>query len=401
MNQHYRFGFPRTIRPRPRAVQRTPFACFIVLVCLVIAGCTTDDAEPTEEVYDPAAGAGDTILPMTITEWMFPPEVSKVDGSPVGLTHLSITPMEPGENTITVELTNMDGAPLPEATGESAPQLSYRTLTPESTTREVDLAPVADHRAMWEAESLELPDQGWYAFEVTLSGQDSIVGTTTIYMLLPDPSVHGTDAPELPETDPEAEELYTRALEAYGSWEAARWRESLGSGTDVVVVTDYTVTNRPSQPPASLTESLYSGAFRTREDGTEPAPPRHDFATRIAIGDQGWTRLENESWEAIPTLGVSTFEERADIYTGATNIRMGETATINGTETQIITFYLPPKGGQSEAWFAWWVDPDTGNPVRMAMVARMHFMVWDFADVNGSFTIAPPPGFEDATPTDN
>lgn len=72
---------------------------------------------------------------------------------------------------------------------------------------------------------------------------------------------------------------------------------------------------------------------------------------------------------------------------------------IHGVETEIITFYLPQKGGQSEAWFIWWIDPDTADPIRMAMVARMHFMVWDFHDVNAPITIAPPSGSEVATPT--
>ena len=370
----------------------------ILLACLLITGCTTGDDESGEAVFDPSAGAGESALPITITEWMFPPGVAASDGEPIGITHLSITPAEPGDNEITVELTDMDGDPLPEATGDSTVEMDYRTLTPDSTTVEAELTASPDATATWEAESLNLPDQGWYAFDITLSNANEIIGTTTIYMLLPDPSVHGSAAPALPETDPEAEAIYNQALEAYGSWDAARWRESLGSGADVVVVTEFSVTDRPSEPPASMTESFYSGAFRTREDGTEPAPPRQDFATRIMIGDQTWSRRDDEPWEALPTLGVSTFEERADIYEGATNIQMGGTETINGTETQIIAFYLPQKGGQSEAWFAWWVDPETGDPVRMMMVARMHFMVWDFFDVNGSFTITPPAGFEDATP---
>ena len=371
----------------------------IILTCLLVAGCTTDDDENGEDVFDPAAGAGESALPITITEWMFPPGVAVTDGEPVGITHFSITPVEPGDNEITVELTDMQGSALPEATGDSAVEMHYRTLRPDSTTTEAELTASPEATATWTTESLDLPDQGWYAFDIALSNDNAKIGTTTIYLLLPDPSVHGTDAPILPETDPAAEAIYNQALDAYGSWDAGRWRESIGSGTDVVVVTEFSVTNRPSEPPASLAESFYSGAFRTREDGTEPEPPRENFATRIMIGNQTWSRRDGEPWEVLPGLGVGAFAERAEIYEGATNIRTGGTETINGTETQIITFYLPQKGGQSEAWFAWWVDSETGDPIRMMMVARMHFMVWDFFDVNGSFTIAPPAGFENATPT--
>ncbi|HYH11707.1 MAG TPA: hypothetical protein VD789_05055, partial [Thermomicrobiales bacterium] len=338
------------------------------------------------------------ILPMTITEWLFPPDVPISTADPEGVTHLSISPMEPGENEITVELSDLAGQPL-ETPPEATVTLQHRPMTPDGTATEVELAPVTDQPAAWAEDALSLPDQGWYAIDVTLHHADDVVGTTTFYLLLPDPSVHGADAVDLPESDPEAETLYLRALDTYGSWETGRWRESLGSGTDVVVVSQFAVTSLPGEPPASEMSSQYAGSFRTRPDGTEPEPPRRNFSSRITIGDQSWIRQDEGAWESVPALETASWEERADIYTGATNVQPGGTETINGVETEIATFYLPQKGGQSEAWFAWWINPETGDPLRMAMVAKMHFMIWDVYDINAPITIAPPPGPEGATPS--
>lgn len=93
----------------------------------------------------------------------------------------------------------------------------------------------------------------------------------------------------------------------------------------------------------------------------------------------------------------ATFDERADVYAGGTNVVPGGIATVNGIETEMVTFYLPPKGGQSEAWFAWWIDPETGTLMRAVMIAQMHFMVWDFTDINAPITIESPPADAVAT----
>jgi len=360
-----------------------------VLCCLLLAACGGEE-EAGPATFDPQAGEGDAILPMTITEWLFPPDMPIATADPVGVTHLSISPLEPGEQDVTLELTDLEGQPLAEATTDATVGLEYRQLAPGSSPTEAALEPDPERPATWSAASLSLPDQGWYALDVSLHAGASLIGTTTFYVLLPDPSVHGSGALDLPEFDPEAKALYQRALETFGTWETGRWRESLGSGTDVVVVSQFSVTSRPGEAAASETISRYSGSFRTRPDGTEPAPPRRDFSRRIAIGDQSWVRQEDGAWEAMPALETATWAERADIFSGATNIRLGGTATIDGIETEVITFYLPQKGGQSEAWFAWWIDPETGNLLRVAMVARMHFMVWDIYDINTPMTIAPP-----------
>lgn len=349
-----------------------------LLLCLsILAGCAGDD--------DSSGDASDSRLPMTLAEWLFPPDASHATGEPIGVAHLTITPLKAGDNDLTVHLTDLDGAPL--ETGDAA--LSWRPLASAATATEADIAPVDGEPATWEVADLAL-DDGWYVFDVTVADANAPVATSTLYALLPDPSVYGGDAVAEQDSDSDAEALYLRALKAYGGWETGRWRENLGSGQDVLVVTRYAVDDRDAERARMEAESVYAGSFRPKDDGTV-SPVQRDFGQRIAIGDRWWSLTDGE-WSEASGLPVAGFEQRADVYSGATGIQPAGTETIDGVETQVITFYLPPKGGQAEAWFTWWIEPESGNIVRMAMIAEMHFMIWDFYDIDAPVEISPPGG---------
>lgn len=381
----------RARRNRPSARLGTPFVprslrlalvLAALLLCLpILAGCGDDDAGGDAETG---------LLPMTLAEWLFSPDTSHATSEPVGVAHLSIAPLKPENNDLIIHLTDLDGTPL--TTG--APTFSWQPLAPDASKAEADVSPVDGESATWQIDDLEL-DEGWYAFDVSVSDESGTVATSTLYALLPDPSVYGSGAVPSPDTDPDAEALYERALATYGDWQTGRWRENLGSGQDVLVVTRYAVDATDPKQARMASESLYAGSFRPRDDGTV-SPVRRNFGQRIAIGDRWWS-LEDGQWVESSGLPVAGFEERADIYTGATGIRPAGSETIDGVDTRVITFYLPPKGGQAEAWFAWWIEPESGNIVRMAMIAEMHFMIWDFYDVNASLDIAAP-GRTGATP---
>jgi hypothetical protein len=366
-----------------------------LLSLLLLAGCT--DALGSD---DSATGANDTLLPMTLTTWMYTPGASAATGDPVGIAHVSISPMQPGENDLTIALTDLAGSPLALA-GDASLELTHRALAPDAEPETLVPAHDAGETATWSVEALDLPEQAWYALDLVLveDGQAAAIGS--VYALLPDPSVHGPEALDLPASDADAEALYERALASYASWDTGKWRESLGSGADVLVVTEFTVAPHDSGHPAMASRSRYAGSFRDKSDGSPPAAPRHDFAHRIVVGERTWSREETGAWTETRGLGASGFPERAEIYEGATNVRFGGTETIDGVETRIVTFYLPQKDGQAQAWFAWWIDPETGNPLRMAMIAKMHFMVWDFHDIDVPATIEPPPAREVATPAPN
>ena len=355
----------------------------LILICLpLLAACGQDD--------DTSDDAGDTaLLPMTLAEWLIPVGAPTTTGDPIGVAHLSITPMEPGDNDLTVHLTDLEGAPL-----DGDLSLTWSPLVPDGATTKADVVPVDDEPATWRVDNLPL-DEGWYSFETTVTDASDGIATSTLYALLPDPSVHGGDAIATPGSDADAETLYQRALEAYGGWQTGRWRENLGSGQDVLVVTRYAVDDTNRAEARMESRSVYAGAFRPKPDGTL-SPVRHDFGHRIAIGDRWWS-LDAGQWSESSGLPVAGFEQRADIYAGATDIQPAGSETIDGVETQAISFYLPPKGGQAEAWFVWWIEPESGNLIRMVMIAQMHFMIWEFHDIDVPLEIEPPAG-SSATP---
>ena len=385
---------------RSQAPHRLTRLLLITVVLLLVTSCSNPFGSDSDQSDSSAREeSGTSILPMTLTEWIYPPDAPPTNGEPVGLAHVSLSPLEPGSNSINVVVTDLDGNVLTAAASAFSARLTIQSLTPNVPPITPQLEPGGDDGTSWTVDDVNLPDQGWYEITVSLEAADDPFGAATMHTLLPDPSVYGVDAVRLPETDPEAQALYERTLERFASWDAVKWRESLGSGTDVLVVTDFTLTNRPGEIPAFMTDTQYSGTFRPRSDGTAPAQPRYDYAGSITIGDSAWRRRDDSGWEEVPTLGVSTQPERADIFTGATNIRFGGTDVMHGREVEVITFYLPQKGGQADAWFAWWVDPETGDLLRLAMITYMHFMIWDFYAINGSYTIGPPPGIPAASPT--
>lgn len=359
------------------------------------------DQNPDNTVERDSTGLGPSILPVTIAEWMFPQEVSSATGDPAGVAHISITPMEPGPNSIDIEFTDLAGSRLTSERDGADVELTIRELKPEADPMEATLDAVDGRTASWHIDDLDLQSQGWYAITVTLANPGASTLYATAYALLPDPSVYGRDEIELSETDASAEDLFRRSIARQQEWKSGRWRESLGSGSDVLVVSSFALTNRADEPAALKVDSVYAGSFRDNANGSTPTPPRTDFANRVTIGQQSWSTRDGEAWTVADALPVTTFPARTEIFDLATNFQRGGAATTGDTNVEIVTFYLPPDNGQSEAWFSWWIDPQTGDVLRVAMVARLHFMIWDFYDIDGAFTIVPPAEAPAATPGGN
>lgn len=259
-----------------------------VLTLTLLAGCTT--SEETD--------ADASLLPMTVVEWLFPPGADYAEADPLGVAQIAWDPMRPGENTIAVTLSGLQGDALPLVDEASELAIDVRRLAPD--TESMPLTPERDG-ATWTAENVELSEIGWYQLDIRLVDGDEPVTETRTWTLLPDPSVYGAGAVELPEPDPDAQALYERAMEAYGSWEAVRWRESLSSVAGAVVVSEFAVTDRANEPTAMLMNSRFAGSFLPREDGSAPAPPRLDFAVRITIGERLWPREDDGSWSVRAT----------------------------------------------------------------------------------------------------
>ena len=354
---------------------------------LMLAACANGDDSDEADT---------SILPMTIVEWLYAPAADRLHDDPFSLMHVSWDPMGTGENTISVEITDMMGDPASIAATDLELQLAVTPLTPDSEPMAAELERDGN---TWTANDVDLADTGWYQLDVILTQNSEVIAEGETWALLPDPSVHGSEAIDLPASDRDADALYQRALDTYAGWEAAEWRESLSSGAGALVVTEFTVTDREDEPPAMHVESRYVGAFRENSDGSAPAPPRFDFGRRITIGEAGWLQDASGNWLTSSARGSASFDERADVYRGGTNVQFGGTAIVNGIDTEIITFYLPEKAGQSEAWFAWWVDPETGNLLQAMMIAQMHYMVWNIDNINNDETEIHPPQSVATPPT--
>jgi copper transport protein len=307
------------------------------------------------------------------------------------LAHLTVAPARQGANTISVSLTDTMGRPVPNDPKPSI-SLDFLSLDHGTTKNGVDLVQDPGDPTVFATSGLDLSMEGWWQVTATVERIGAKPASAPFYVLLPDPNTSGFDAPSDPDSDPDAEAVFRRGLGNLTSWHSVRWTESLGSGDDVLVVARFAITDgRGVGPPAYEQEVLYSGGFAPRADGSAPEAPTTNARHSISVGDRGWLRTSGGEWLEQPPSRFSLPSTWDSVYSGGTDIQLGTSQVINGEDAQIVTFYSPGRSDQSEAWFAWWVGKDSGNVLQVAMIARQHYMVWQYVDINGDVQIAPPP----------
>ncbi len=310
------------------------------------------------------------------------------DGSLV--VQLTVDPADTGENTIIVRLTDWNGQPLP---ADPAPRvtLDFTSLDHGTVNPGVALQPGEDAPDAFATHGLLLSLDGWWQIDARVQRAGYQNAVATFYALLPDPNTQGFDAPPSPTSEIEAESLFARALVQMTSWERVRWTEDLGSGQAAFVRARFAVVDgQEVEPDAWSLDLVYSASFATRPDGSPPAPPSFDTRSSITIGDQGWLRTTRGIWLSEPPTRFTTPSGWDSTYAGSDHFRLGSIQDINGRTLQVVTFYLPEQESQSEAWFAWWIDIDTGDVAQVAMIARQHYMVWQYFDIDGDFSIDQP-----------
>ena len=151
------------------------------------------------------------------------------------------------------------------------------------------------------------------------------------------------------------------------------------------------------EPNSYTMNLLYSGSFQPNASGAAPPAPSFDTRSSIVVGDRGWMRTTTGDWleespvQFVPPSGWSS------TYAGATDFRLGVPQTVDGVEYQILMFHLPEQN-TAEAWFVWWIDPTTGNVMRINMISRMHYMTWLYRDINDDIVIEPPAGVSTPPP---
>jgi hypothetical protein len=72
-------------------------------------------------------------------------------------------------------------------------------------------------------------------------------------------------------------------------------------------------------------------------------------------------------------------------FEGATDFVLGNTEEINGATCQLVTFFVPGDT-LAPAYYAWWINVETGKLEQEAMVSRSHYMIKHY-----DWSTEPPP----------
>ncbi|MGC4105646.1 MAG: copper resistance protein CopC [Thermomicrobiales bacterium] len=316
------------------------------------------------------------------------PEVTDSQAQPSSeIVHLTVDPAGEGDNTLSVRLTTADGA-------ASAVTDTRVSITPESLSHATKGSAIAlaaaPGTATFTTESMDLSLDGWWRLTVRINRASQQGTVAEFYLLLPDPNVHGFDAPTVPRNDPDAQQVFQRGLTTLTSLTSMRRQEAINSGLDAFVMADYAwVVGQGGQPNAFTGLTAFSGSFVNRPDGSPPAPPTVNSYRTVTVGDQSWRQID-QAWVSIPVIQYQPPAEWDETFAGAQNFQMGSTEVIDGEECQIIFFHTPETSSQAQAWFGWWVGKDTGQVHRLVMVANVHYMVWENSDFNQPIDIQPP-----------
>jgi len=309
------------------------------------------------------------------------------------ISHLMMTGTKPGKMDFTVSLTDMKGRPLP-INGGYGVQLGAINLNSGDSIDAHDMnATDAATTPTFTAGDPGLGD-GWWRVTTIVSRPDGAPVSADFYLMLPDPNLAGFDAPSAPQNDAEAEAALNEALTQMSQWTSVRWWEWLSGGNDSLIMARLAVTTPDAngQPPSFENDMLFAGGFERKDTGAPPPAPQTDHYSAVTIGDQGWSRNadgEVKEMSPIQYLPISRYPET---YAGATAIQSGIEDEVDGRLAKIVTFHVPTQPSQSEAWFAFWIDSESGDILKLAMIANNHYMVWVYSDMNDDFVIQPPEG---------
>ncbi|MBA3378366.1 MAG: CopD family protein [Chloroflexia bacterium] len=306
------------------------------------------------------------------------------------LVHLTIDPAQSGNNDLAVRLTDWDGEAM-QLDPPPSIALSFTSLDHGTINTGIDMQRDALEPLAWRTTVLNLSLDGWWQIDARVNLAGQAAQEATFYALLPDPNAQGFDAAPKPSSNPEARALFDAAYAQMLAWDRVRWTENLGSGNDVLVRADFAVIDGPDEATEAYSLNVrYSGGFSANSIGEPPTAPTYDSRRSITIGDRAWLQATDGAWLDEPPSRFSTPAEWNETYAGAENFRLGVIQKIDGIEYQVVTFYLPDRPTQAEAWLVWWINTSTGNVERVAMIARQHYMSWNYTDINGDFTIESP-----------
>jgi copper transport protein len=335
-----------------------PIRVEAVLAAIVILGGSTLALLAPPSNAEPAM-----LTSLAITQYS-----EAVDGqdSIVGTLHLE--PAKPGTNAVSVTLARPDGSAI-APTDLQLVRFSFDALTNPASQHNLDATP--DASGAWVLAGTQLSIQDWWRVTVTVR-QAGLQDTNIVYyLILPDPNLNGFNDMPVPDTQPEAEEVFQRGLQGLTSLHRVAYVQQLTSGTGTVVQS-YNAVNDGS-------------------DGTTPAQTvSTSTATVVTIGNYRWLGQPGRPWARTGSNPVLPPSAWGDDYERATAFRMGGTETVQGEQAQMITFYVPGTPQLAPAYYVWWVGVDTGHLLKVAMVSRAHYMDETYGNFDGPLQITPP-----------
>ncbi|MER3439181.1 MAG: hypothetical protein C4346_17210, partial [Chloroflexota bacterium] len=285
-----------------------------------------------------------------------------------GIVRLQVQPAQPGTNEIAVVVTTDDGIPIPPS-DIALVRLDFISLDYGSEQRGVEAVPTPEGK--FAVTGVKLSLTGWWEIDVLVRqlGVPDVV--TPFFLMLPDPNVHGFNAPRQPAQSAEAEQAFQRGLAAITSLHSLRWTQRLSGGTGTAVTGTFMVRDGSTGQPAAM-------ATASREIET------------IQIDDRRWQREPGGTWiETLPGT-ITPPAEWGQTYAGATGFHLGITQEINGELAQVVTFYVPGSERYVPAWYAWWIGQSSGHVLQEAMVSRLHYMLYTYEGFDEPLPIAAP-----------
>lgn len=320
--------------------------------------------------------------------------------APALLVSLEMTGGTPGSTAFTLGLMMPDGAYLPDD-GSHQVTAELTNLDDGTHVDALDLEPVADApTATWSVEDPGIDSEGWWRVRMAIERPEGEALRAEFFLLIDDPNMRGFDAPPAPDSDPDAEAMLQTALTQMSEWDSLRWWEWLSGGDGSIITVEFSVTTPDSngQPPSFQNRSTFAGKMVPGENGEPPGPPRVDHSTSVTIGDEAWQVGPDGTPESRPATRYLPIQQYPETYEGATSVHRGITEEVDGRMAQVVTFHVPALPTQSEAWYAFWIDVETGELLQLSMVAMNHYMVWEYFDVNKPYVLEFPEGVPSATP---
>ncbi len=284
--------------------------------------------------------------------------------------HLIMSPMRAGENEIRVNVGFMDL----QATGETIPvqrvKLDLISLNHEADLRDLEMTqdPVTGD---FVSTGVQFTLNGWWEIDVLVRRAGMEDEVVPFWVLIPDPNINGFDAPRFDGSSADAQALYEQALQIEMALTSVHYTERLASGLGGVAVSERKLT--------------------VGGDGTPPASLQTTSSIEIlTIGDTTWQRTPGDEWIERTYLPIFPPSEWGASYDGATDFQYGRRVLVDDKPARVVTFYVPASDSQIAAWYAWWIDEESGHLVNEVMISRLHYMRWRFYDFDQSMGIQPP-----------